>query len=125
MRNYQAENVDEYIASSPEDAQAKLKELRTVIKSAIPEIEESISWGIPFYKHHGFLAGMSAFSHHVSFGFTTRLSPEDRKELEDLGYKTGLKVIQIRFDQVVPVATIQQFIKNKAKTNLAKYSNSH
>lgn len=117
MRNYLAENVDEYIANAPREAQSKLGEIRAVIKSTIPKAEESISWGVPFYKYHGLLAGFSTFKNHVSFGLAFVLNSKDREMLEEKGYVTGKKIIQIKFDQRVPVAEIKQILKSKAKSN--------
>lgn len=121
MKNYLAENVDEYIANAPMEAQSKLREVRVVIKSAVPQAEEGISWGIPFYKYHGLLAGFAAYKSHVSFGLGGPvLQAKDREILEKEGYKTGSKIIQIRFDQKVPAAEIRQILKAQAKTNKVK-----
>jgi uncharacterized protein YdhG (YjbR/CyaY superfamily) len=120
MRNYGAKDVDSYIASSGREARPKLKEIRKVIKSAIPKAGEGISWGVPFYKHHGVLAGFAAFKNHVSFGFAAVLQNEDRKMLEEKGYLTGKKTIQIKFDQKVPATAIRQILKAQAKKNEAK-----
>jgi uncharacterized protein YdhG (YjbR/CyaY superfamily) len=120
MRNYQIKTVDEYIASAPKEAQIKLNEIREVIKTAVPQAEEGISWGVPFYKYYGFLAGFSAFKNHISFGFTDQLLSEDRKILEERGCSTGSKTIQIKFDQEIPVDVITQIVQAKAKINEAK-----
>ena len=101
-RNYSAKDVDSYIASSGREARPKLKEIRKIIKSTIPKVEEGISWGVPFYKYHGVLLGFAAYKNHVSFGFCVVLQSEDRKMLEKKGYITGKKTIQIKFDQKVP-----------------------
>ncbi|NTW62065.1 DUF1801 domain-containing protein [Candidatus Saccharibacteria bacterium] len=45
MKNYSAENVDEFIASAPVESQAKLGEVRALIRHTIPDATESISWG--------------------------------------------------------------------------------
>ncbi len=120
MQNYSAKNVDEYIASAPKEARPKLRELRAAIKSAVPKAEEGISWGVPFYKYHGLLAGFVAVKNHVDFGLAFALEGKDREMLEKKGYLTGKKTIQIKFDQKVPAATITQIVKAKAKTNEAK-----
>ena len=120
MKNYKAKDVDEYIASADKEARPKLKELREIIKSVIPKAEEGISWGVPFYKYHGVLAGFAAFKNHVSFGLVTVLQSKDRKMLEKKGYKTGKKTIQIKFDQKVPATAIKQILKAQAKMNEAK-----
>lgn len=117
MRNYIAENVDEYIATAPKEAQPKLNEIRTVIKSAVPKAEESISWGVPFYKYYGLLAGFSTFKNHISFGLAFVLDSKDREMLEEKGYVTGKKIIQIKFGQRVPATKIRQILKLRAKLN--------
>jgi uncharacterized protein YdhG (YjbR/CyaY superfamily) len=120
MKNYSAKDVDAYIASADSEARPKLKEIRKLIKSTIPKAEEGISWGMPFYKYHGILAGFAAFKNHVSFGLVTVLQGKDRNMLEKRGYKTGKKTIQIGFDQKVPATVIKQILKAKAKMNAAK-----
>ena len=119
-RNYSAKDVDSYIASSGREARPKLKEIREIIKSTIPKVEEGISWGVPFYKYHGLLAGFAAFKSHISFGLCAVLQSEDRKMLEKKGYITGKKTIQIKFDQKMPTTVIKQILKAQAKMNKAK-----
>jgi uncharacterized protein YdhG (YjbR/CyaY superfamily) len=117
MRNYTAQTVDEYIQNSSPESRLKLQQLRSVIKSAVPQSQEGISWGIPFYKYHGLLAGFSVFKNHLSFGFTLPLELQDRQELEEQGYQTGQKTIQIRFDQEIPASIITQILQTRAKNN--------
>lgn len=120
FRNYSAKDVDAYIAGSAEKARPKLKELRQIIKSTIPGVEEKISWGVPFYRYKGLLAGFAALKNHVSFGLVTVLQDKERKILEKKGYKTGKKTIQIKFDQETPTTAIKQILKAKAKMNEAR-----
>ena len=121
MKNYKAKDVDSYITSADKEARPHLKELREIIKSTIPSVEEKISWGVPFYRYKGPLVGFASFKNHVSFGLgLTGLESEDRKMLEKKGYKTGKKIIQIRFDQEVPVEEIRQVLKAQVKINKAK-----
>lgn len=122
MKNYSAKNIDEYIKNAPEGARNKMLELRAVIKSAIPKADEVISWGIPFYKYHGYLAGFSAFKKHISFGFMAVLENDIRERLEAKGYITSKKIIQIKFAQKIPVAEIRQILKAQIKINEVKKS---
>src|ERR1035438_10007771 len=46
-------SVDEYIASQPEAVQGVLKRVRSIIRKAVPGVEEMISYKIPAYKLHG------------------------------------------------------------------------
>jgi len=112
-------DVDSYIANSATEAQPILKELRELIKSTIPEAEESISWNVPFYRYHGALAGLAEYKKHVSFGLASVLPSKDRQILEEKGYKTGNKTIQIKFDQQVPATEIAKILIKQAKINEA------
>ena len=120
MRNYKAKDVGEYISNSEPESRPTLKEIRKIIKSTVPKAEEGISWGVPFYKYHGLLAGFAVFKNHVSFGLAFAFQNDIRKMLEEKGYTTGSKTVQIRFDQKVPTAEIKQILKAKAKMNEAK-----
>ncbi len=120
MKNYKAKNVDEYIANAPKEAQSKLREIRAAIKSAAPKADEGISWGVPFYKYHGALAGFAVYKNHVSFGLPAVLQNDDRKLLEEKGYHTGNKTIQIQFAQKVPATLIGRILKARAVMNEAK-----
>ena len=117
MKNYSAKDVDAYIISAGREARLHLKELRKIIKSTIPRAEEKISWGIPFYKHQGLLAGFASFKNHISFGLVSVLESKERRTLEEKGYLTGKKTVQIRFDQKIPAAAIKRILKTQAKTN--------
>jgi uncharacterized protein len=121
VTNYSAKNVDEYIAAAPEPARPHLEEVRAAIKSAVPRAEEGISWGKPYYRYHGMLAGFDAFKNHVSFEiWADELAAKDRKTLEEDGHKTGKRTFQIRYDQEVPSAVIKSLVTAQAKVNEGK-----
>ncbi len=121
MTNYSAKDVDEYIAAAPDQARSHLQDIRAAIKSAVPKAEEGISWGKPYYRYHGMLAGYDAFKNHVSFEiWADELESKDRKALEDEGYKTAKRTFQIGYDQKVPSAVIKSMVKAQAKANEGK-----
>ena len=114
-------DVETYIDNSAKEARSPLREIRKVIRSTIPKVEEGISYGVPFYKYHGQLVGFAAYKNHVSFGFGSGvLQDEERKMLEQRAYKIFKGTMQIKFDQKVPVAAIKQILRTKAKMNKAK-----
>lgn len=110
-------NVDEYIANASGEAQPKLREIRALIKSAVPKAEEGINWNFPFYKYHGTLAHFAEYKRHVALGFGSDIQDKDRKTLEKNGYATGQKRIQIQFEQKVPSTEIKQILKAQVKMN--------
>ncbi len=42
--------IDEYIEAQEETVRPRLHEIRAVIRGAIPEAEETISWSMPTYR---------------------------------------------------------------------------
>lgn len=125
MRNYSAASVEEYIASAPAHARPTLERLRKAILSAVPEAQEGISWGVPFYRHHGLLAGFAAYERHASFGLAFVLPESIRQRLEKLGYRTGKKTFQIRYDQDVPTSIVEALVKSKATENESASARRH
>jgi uncharacterized protein YdhG (YjbR/CyaY superfamily) len=109
-------DVDAYIATAPAAARPILEELRKIVLTTIPKVEEKIAWGVPFYRHNGEVGGFAAYAKHVSVGFGA-VSTEDRDALEAKGYKVLKDTFQIKFDQKVPAAVIKKILKAKVKAN--------
>ncbi len=114
-------DVDAYIAGASEGARPILIELRAVFTSTLPDAQEGISWGVPFYKYKGQIGGFSAFKNHVSVGLSADVLTEAvTASLEADGYHTGKATFQIGFDQKVPAATLKQMLEARAKLNVEK-----
>jgi uncharacterized protein YdeI (YjbR/CyaY-like superfamily) len=58
--------VDAYIAKSAEFARPILDHVRDVIHEAIPDVEEDIKWGAPFFNYEGVICGIAAFKEHCA-----------------------------------------------------------
>ncbi len=70
-------NVESYIARAPEPAREKLTLMRSLVRAAAPQAEETISYNMPYYNYHGPLVGFAAYKNHVSlFG----AFPDELKE---------------------------------------------
>ena len=61
--------VDAYIRKSPPFAQPILTHIRKVVHAAVPGVQETMKWSSPHFDYKGIFCGMSAFKHHVGFGF--------------------------------------------------------
>ena len=121
--NFNVKNVDEFIEASLEESRPHLQEIRETIGAAIPEAEEKIGYGKPFYKYHGWVAGMEVYKSHLNLEIWDGLSSEDREDLESKGYITGSKTFRIRYDQKVPTAIVKRLVKAQAKRNEQKAAN--
>ena len=58
--------VDAYIAKSAAFARPILDHVRELIHNAIPDVEEDIKWGAPFFNHEGVICGIAAFKQHCA-----------------------------------------------------------
>lgn len=121
MKMLNPKDVDVYITKASPESQPLLQEIRNLIKQSVPDAEEGMWYGVPFYRHYGQLVGFAAYKRHASVGFGPDvLQDKDRNTLEQEGYKTGIGTIQIRYDQKVPTALIEKLLKAKATSNEAQ-----
>jgi uncharacterized protein YdhG (YjbR/CyaY superfamily) len=56
MSKARPKSVAEYIAAQPKASQPALRNVRSVIRKTLPEAEEVISYGMPAYRVHGYVA---------------------------------------------------------------------
>jgi uncharacterized protein YdhG (YjbR/CyaY superfamily) len=113
-----AKNVDAYISAAPKQVQGKLRQIRKIVKSAAPEAEEKISYGMPYYSYKGRLAYFAAFKDHVSLFAMPPVVGELREELRK--YQTGKSTIQFPLDQKLPLSLIRMLIEAGVKKNEMK-----
>ena len=61
--------IDTYIAKAQPFAIPILTQIRAVVHAACPDVEETITWGMPFWSYKGRVMGsMAAFKAHASMG---------------------------------------------------------
>jgi len=112
-------SIDEYIADFPEEIQSLLNQVRSTIKQAAPDAEESIGYGMPAYKLHGRpLVYFAAFKNHIGFYATPTGHAEFAKELSK--YKQGKGSVQFPIDQPMPLKLIAQIVEFRVIENQKK-----
>ncbi len=103
-------NVDEYLAGVPQPARSTLNKIRVAIRSAVPsEATETISYGIPAFKHKGVLVWFAAFSNHCSFFPTASVIEAFQNELK--GFSTSKGTIHFPTDKPLPAALVKKMVK--------------
>jgi uncharacterized protein YdhG (YjbR/CyaY superfamily) len=60
-------DIDEYIARFPDNARETLEKIRTTIRKAAPDAQETISYQIPTFTLYGNLVHFAAFKKHIGF----------------------------------------------------------
>jgi uncharacterized protein YdhG (YjbR/CyaY superfamily) len=103
-------NVGEYFARVPEPARGFLSKMRASIRSAVPpEATETISYGIPAFKHKRVLVWFAAFANHCSLFPTASVIATFKNELK--GFSTSKGTIHFPLEKPVPVALIRKLVK--------------
>jgi uncharacterized protein YdhG (YjbR/CyaY superfamily) len=120
MKASKATTVDEFIAEAPAEARPTVEEIRKIVKAAVPDVEETMGYGKPYYKYHGWMTGVTLYGKHLGVEIWDGLSDDDRDELEKLGYKCGSKNFNITYGQEVPADTLTRLVQAQAKRNEAK-----
>jgi uncharacterized protein YdhG (YjbR/CyaY superfamily) len=127
MAKTQFKSVDEYIATHPEDVQAILQRVRSVIRKAVPGAEEGMSYQIPTYKLHGgyvvYFAGWKqhyslypAPGHLVAALYDPLPALPTRPRKDDLApYEVNKGTIRFPLSQPVPVKLIERIANFLAK----------
>jgi uncharacterized protein YdhG (YjbR/CyaY superfamily) len=111
--------IDEYIAGFPDDIQLILNQVRSIVKRAAPEAEESICYGMPAYKLYGRpLVYFAGFKNHIGFYATPTGHAEFAKELSK--YKQGKGSVQFPVDQPMPLDLISLIVEFRVIENREK-----
>ncbi|MBF4509446.1 MAG: DUF1801 domain-containing protein [Aeromicrobium sp.] len=105
----EASPIDEYIAGFPEDVRRVLEELRALVRDAVPEAVETISYAIPTFDLNGtHLVHFGGFRKHVGFypipsgmeAFANELKP----------YKKGKGSVQFPLGEPLPADLIRRIV---------------
>lgn len=110
-------SIDEYLASVSSDKREALEALRRIIKAAVPEAEECISYALPAFRLGGkLLVGFGASSNHCSFfpmsGSTVETLKDDLKD-----YSTSKGTIRFRADARLPEDLVRKVIQTRISEN--------
>ena len=90
--------IDEYILSQDADKQEALRQIRQILRNALPEAEERISWSMPTYwKNHNILH-FAASKEHIGLYPGPAAVVQFAEELQ--GYRTDKGTIRIPYGRI-------------------------
>lgn len=119
METSKPKSIDEYIAGFPDEVQQILQTVRTTIRQATPEAEETISYAIPtFNLNKRNLVHFAGFKNHIGF-YPAPTGSEAFKEELSL-YKTGKGSVQFPLNKPMPLDLITRIVEFRVKENLEK-----
>jgi uncharacterized protein YdhG (YjbR/CyaY superfamily) len=109
-RHVAPKNTDEYLAAVPEPARSILNKMRAAIRSAMPpEATETISYGMPAFKHKGVRVWFAAFSNHCSLFPGASVIEAFKDELKY--FHTSKGTIRFPLDKLLPAALVKKLVK--------------
>ncbi len=108
-------DVGEYIANAPKGVQGKLKDLRATIKSIVPEVTESISYGMPYYGYKGRLVYFAVMKNHIGLYIPPPIIEQHKKDL--LGYTTTKSAVHLPINGRLPMTLVKKLVKARVKNN--------
>ncbi len=111
-------NIDEYVASFPEEVRALLEKVRSTISRAAPGAVEAISYRIPTFKLKGNLVHFAAFKRHIGFFPTSTGIANFKEELSS--YKSAKGSVQFPYDKPIPYDLICKIVKFRVRENLER-----
>jgi uncharacterized protein YdhG (YjbR/CyaY superfamily) len=115
MKKTSFRSVDEYIAKQPKEVRPVLERVRGIIRKAMPDAEEVISYQIPAYKIDGsavlYFGGWK--QHYSLYPAERDLVLAFRKELAR--YELSKGTIRFPFSKPVPAKLIAGIAKFRAK----------
>jgi uncharacterized protein YdhG (YjbR/CyaY superfamily) len=108
-------SVDDYIKAQPADIRKVLARVRQVIRKALPDATEVISYQIPAYKlPEGAVVYFAGWKQHYSlYPASTRLVAAFKDELSKYAVSKG--TIRFPLSEPVPVRLIERLAKFRAK----------
>ncbi len=110
--------IDEYICGFPPDVQAKLSELRAIVRQHAPDATEKIGYGVPTFFLNGNLVHFAAFKSHIGFYPTPTAITRFQKELTRY---TGAKgSVQFPLDEPLPRELIAAMVEWRVAENSRK-----
>jgi uncharacterized protein YdhG (YjbR/CyaY superfamily) len=102
-------SVDAYIAAQPPETQTRLRELRAIIREAVPGATELISYGMPTYKLGRARVHFGAAKGHCSlYGAPLADFADDLR-----GYETGRGTIRFRLHQPISADLVRRLVLAK------------
>ncbi len=112
------QDIDEYIAGFPTDVRRILEKIRSAIKEAAPDAEETIKYGMPTFTLAGNLVHFAAFKKHI--GFFPPVKGDDAFNKEASAYEGSKGSFRFPLGAPIPYALIGKIVKLRVEENLGQ-----
>ncbi len=103
------QTIDEYIASQNEAVRPKLNEMRAILREALPEAEERMSWSMPTYWKGKNIIHFAASKKHLGLYPGGEATTVFAEELAGTDVSKG--TIRLPYDRELPKELIQKIAR--------------
>lgn len=118
-QNTNIHTVIDYLNMLPDNLYMPLENIRQIIKSLVPDVEETIRYMIPVYKHKGLLVGYGASKNKCSFFVMSHAILKDfENEVKD--FETTDISIRFTQDNPIPNELITRIVMARVAENELK-----
>ncbi len=104
-------NIDQYIAQFPEETQALLEQLRTVIRETAPLAVECISYQMPAFKMKRVLVYFAGYKGHIGFYPSGTGIAAFQHEFKDFKWSKG--AVQFPLDKPLPLELVRRIVLHR------------
>lgn len=111
-------DIDEYIASFSPEVQTILEKIRSTIRRAAPDAQETISYKIPAFTLNGIVVYFAAFKKHIGLYPPVKGDAKLQKAISPYAGEKGN--LQFPLDQPMPYRLIERIVKLRVKQNMSK-----
>jgi len=101
--------LDAYIETFPSDIRVMLEQIRSLIRSIVPEATESIKYGIPTFVLNKNIVHFAAFKNHIGFYPTPSGVEKFKKELKE--YTVSKGSIHFPLNTPLPLDLIKKIVE--------------
>ena len=113
MKTITPKNIDEYIAGFPLDVRESLQRVRTIVREAAPDAEETLKYRMPTFVLKENLVHFAAFEKHIGFYPTPSAIAAFSSDLKD--YVSAKGSVQFPLNHPVPFALIKRMVQFRVK----------
>jgi uncharacterized protein YdhG (YjbR/CyaY superfamily) len=110
--------VSHYIAAFPTNVRQKLETIRSLVFELVPEVEETIKYGMPSFELKGNLVHYAGYKNHIGFYPAPSALEQFSKEISQ--YKNSKGAVQFPLDKDLPLDLITQMVQFRVEENLSK-----
>lgn len=108
--------IDTYLAAQPEKNRQPLEEIRRIIRKALPDAEEAISYQMPSFKLNGVVAWYAPSKNHYAIYMFPKYLQQFKEQLAP--FSQTKSAIHFDYNKPVPEALITEMVLTAARENL-------